>query len=112
VAKKQAKNSEGRAPGRSEPVPADARDVPRDAASAVDAMSSAATIASERDGGGEAGRGDAGQASPPALMTITVRGPKKGRRRAGFVFGPVAAPVTVTPDQKKAIEDDPRLTIV
>lgn len=46
------------------------------------------------------------------LTKITVRGPDKGFRRAGFKFGPEAIEVEVNEEQLAAIKAEPELSIV
>lgn len=58
-------------------------------------------------------QGGTGNMAGPAggLETITVIGPAKGRRRAGFTFGPEPVTVQVTASQKAVIEGDASLSM-
>jgi hypothetical protein len=70
-------------------------------------MADASTNAPAKKGK-TAAAGDAGQ-------TISVAGPKEGRRRAGLHFGPTPSVVdlsTITPAQFEAIKADPKLRIL
>ena len=51
----------------------------------------------------------------PAGITVTITGPKKGRRRAGRSFGPEPVTVTVSELGEEAMQEilsDPYLTVV
>ena len=45
-------------------------------------------------------------------ITLTVKGPRDGRWRAGIKFGSEPETVTVTPEQADMIRQDPALTVV
>lgn len=71
----------------------------------------AASLASSLSGHDSVAAAIAAHAPADARVVVTVIGPAKGRRRAGYQFGAVPSTVAVTPSELALIETDADLAV-
>jgi hypothetical protein len=77
----------------------------------MDAVNAIEALQKPEPARSEAAHHDAAPAFEPDLVTITVIGPARGRRRAGFDFNATPQTITVPAATREAIEADPQIAV-